>query len=72
MKIIVLLMVMCSTSPGNDCKPIPTPQIEFKDMYECTLYGYSYSEQVILEFGAEFVNTYGAYTKFACEQRETI
>jgi len=46
-------MVMCSTTPGNKCQPISTTQVEFKDMYECTVYGYSYSEQVILELGAE-------------------
>jgi hypothetical protein len=42
-------MVMCSTVVGNTCKPISTTQIEFKDMYECTVYGYSYSEQIIIE-----------------------
>jgi hypothetical protein len=72
MKIVVILMVMCSTTPGNDCQPIETPQIEFKDMYECTVYGYNYSKQIILELGAEFINTYGAYTKFACEQKELV
>ena len=72
MKIVVILMVMCSTTPGNKCQPISTTQIEFKDMYECTVYGYSYSEQVIIELGAEFINTYGAYTKFACEQKELV
>ena len=56
MKIVVILMVMCSTTPGNECKPISRTQIEFKDMYECTVYGYSYSEQIILELGAEFIN----------------
>ena len=72
MKVIVILMVMCSTVTGNKCQPISTTQIEFKDMYECTVYGYGYSEQIISELGAEFINTYGAYTKFACEQKETI
>ena len=72
MKIVVILMVMCSTVAGNTCKPISTTQVEFKDMYECTVYGYSYSEQVILELGAEFINTYGAYTKFACEKKEVV
>jgi hypothetical protein len=57
---------------SNTCKPISTTQIEFKDMYECTVYGYSYSEQVIIELGAEFINTYGAYTKFSCEQKELV
>ena len=72
MKIVVILMVMCSTVTGNKCQPISTTQIEFKDMYECTVYGYSYSEQVIIELGAEFINDYGAYTKFSCQKKEVI
>ena len=72
MKVIVILMVMCSTVTGNKCQPISTTQIEFKDMYECTLYGYSYSEKIILELGPEFVNQYGAYTKFFCQKKEVI
>ena len=72
MKIVIVLMVMCSTTPGTQCQLITTPQIQFKDIYECTVYGYNYSEQVILEFGPEFVNTYGAYTKFSCEKKEVI
>jgi len=66
-------MVMCSTTPGNNtCKPITTPQIEFTDMYGCTVYGYGYSEQIILDLGVEFINNYGAYTKFACEKKELV
>ena len=72
MKVIVILMVMCSTTPGNNCKVIDTPQIEFEDMYNCTVYGYSYSEEIISELSPEFVNKYGAYTKFSCESRKTI
>ena len=72
MKVIVILMIMCSTTPGTQCQPIATPEIQFEDMYNCTVYGYSYSEQVILELGAEFINTYGAYTKFACEKKEIV
>ena len=72
MKVIVLLMVMCSTTPGNNCKVIDTPQIEFEDIYNCTVYGYGYSEEIISELSPEFVNKYGAYTKFYCESRETV
>ena len=72
MKVIVILMVMCSTTPGNNCQPIETPQIEFEDMYNCTVYGYSYSEEIISELSPEFVNKYGAYTKFSCESRKRI
>ena len=72
MKVIVLLMVMCSTTPGTNCKVIDTPQIEFEDIYNCTVYGYGYSEEIISELSPEFVNQYGAYTKFYCESRETV
>ena len=70
MKVIVILMVMCSTTPGNNCQPIETPQIEFEDMYNCTVYGYSYSEEIISELSPEFVNKYGAYTKFSCKNMQ--
>ena len=72
MKIIVILMVMCSTTPGNQCQPIATPEIQFEDMYNCTVYGYSYSEKIISELSPEFVNKYGVYTKFYCESREVV
>ena len=72
MKIVVILMVMCSTTPGNDCKTIPTSQVEFKDMYECTVYGYSYSHRIITEFDPEWVNSMEVYTKFSCKPNTTI
>ena len=72
MKVIVILMVMCSTTLSNNCKVIDTPQIEFEDMYNCTVYGYSYSEEIISELSPEFVNKYGVYTKFYCESREIV
>ena len=72
MKVIVLLMIMCSTTPGNNCRVIDTPQIEFEDIYNCTVYGYSYSEEIISELSPEFVNKYGAYTKFSCKSKQRI
>jgi hypothetical protein len=72
MKVIVILMIMCSTTAGNNCKVIDTPQVEFEDMYNCTVYGYSYSEEIISELSPEFVNKYGAYTKFSCESKKIV
>ena len=72
MKVVVLIMLMCSTTPGNECKTIPTPQVQFKDIYTCTVFGYKYSEQVISSLTPEFVNKYGAYTRFVCEKRQVI
>ena len=67
MKVVVLIMLMCSTTPGNDCQTIPTPQVQFNSMYDCTVYGYDFSHKLISEFSREFVNEHGAYTKFMCE-----
>jgi len=72
MKVVVLIMLMCSTTPGNKCKAIPTPIVQFNDLYTCTVFGYKYSEQVISSLTPEFVNKYGAYTRFMCEKRQVI
>ena len=72
MKVVVLIMLMCSTTPGNKCKVIPTSQVQFNDIYTCTVFGYKYSEQVISSLTPEFVNKYGAYTRFMCEKRQVI
>ena len=72
MKVVVLIMLMCSTTPGNDCQTIPTPKVQFDSMYDCTVYGYKYSEEVVSNLTPEFVNKYGAYTRFMCEKREII
>ena len=69
---IYLVMFMCSTTLGNDCQKIPTPVEEFKDIYECTVAGYSYSGDIISSLSKEFVNKYGAHTKFICEAKQTI
>ena len=69
---IYLVMFMCSTTPGNDCQKIPTPVEEFKDIYECTVAGYSYSGDIIRSLSKEFVNKYGAHTKFVCKPSPTI
>ena len=39
----VLLMLVCSGIPGNQCKPIPTPITEFNTYHECIYFGYDYS-----------------------------
>ena len=72
MKVVVLIMLMCSTTPGNECKVIPTPIVQFNDLYTCTVFGYKYSEEVVSNLTPEFVNKYGAYTRFMCEKRQVI
>ena len=69
---IFLFMYICSTIPGNECQLVPTKNNGFKDVYDCTVYGYQYSSDLIKEFDREFVNKQGAYTKFMCVPQPII
>ena len=62
----LLIMYICSAIEGNACKIVYTVQSEFKDMYDCTVYGYDYSTDLIKNFDRKFVNEYEVYTKFSC------
>ena len=52
----VLLMIMCSGIPGNDCKPIPTPINEFDKYHKCIIYGYDYSSELLKTFDTKSVD----------------
>ena len=65
-------MYICSTIPGNECQQVPIKINGFNDMYDCTVYGYQYSSDLIKEFDREFVNKQGAYTKFTCVPQPII
>jgi hypothetical protein len=69
---IFLFMYICSTIPGNECKLIPIKTNGFDDVYDCTVYGYQYSSDLIKELDREFVNKQGAYTKFMCVPQPII
>ena len=64
----VMLMYICSHVVGNECKPMPTPVLNFNTYSECAIYGYEYSTILLKEFNSEFVNTYRAYTVFDCKE----
>jgi len=63
---VFLFMYICSIIPGNECKLVPIETNGFDDVYDCTVYGYQYSSDLIKQFDREFVNKNGAYTKFMC------
>ena len=69
---IILFMYICSTTPGNECRLIPTAPYEFEDIYSCTVYGYQYSEEIVAGLNKDFVNKYGAHTKFLCKPQFII
>ena len=68
----VLILWMCSSIPGNECIKIPTPQFVFNDAYDCTVYGYAHSEEIIISLTRDFVNQKKVFTKFACEAQSTV
>ena len=67
----ILIMVICSGIPGNECKPISTPLYNFNEYNECILYGYDYSGDLLRSLGPEFVETHRAYTAFDCKENIT-
>ena len=69
---IFLFMYICSIVPGNECKLMPIKTNGFNDMYDCTVYGYQYSSDLIKELDRKFVNEHGAHTKFMCIPQPTI
>ena len=68
----ILLMLVCSNIPGNDCKPISTPITEFNTYHECTYYGYDYSGSLLRSMGNDAVDEYKMYTMFSCKENQTI
>ena len=67
----ILLMIMCSGIPGNDCKPIPTPINEFDKYHKCIIYGYDYSSELLKTFDTKSVDEYEMFTAFDCKIQTT-
>ena len=67
----ILIMIICSSIPGNECKPIPVPISEFQEYHECIIYGYDYSGELLRSIGPEFVETHKAFTAFDCKEQTT-
>jgi|TARA_R110002020_G_scaffold101363_2_gene238882 hypothetical protein len=68
----ILIMIICSGIPGNECKPMPTPFYEFKTYSECILYGYDHSSEILRAMGQDFVEEHRAFTAFDCKEQSTI
>jgi hypothetical protein len=69
----ILLMLVCSNIPGNDCKPISTLLLEeFNTYHECIYFGYDYSSILLKEMTPTTVDEYQMYTRFDCKEISTI
>jgi len=69
---VFLFMWMCSSVPGNECIKIPTPEFSFNDLYDCTVYGYAHSEDIIVSLTRDFVNEKQVFTKFSCNFQQIV
>tara|TARA_R110002020_G_scaffold22683_1_gene76367 strand:+ start:709 stop:927 length:219 start_codon:yes stop_codon:yes gene_type:complete len=68
----ILLMLICSNIPGNDCKPISTPIKQFNNYHECIYHGYDYSSSFLRSMGSKNVDEYQMYTMFDCKENTSI
>ena len=66
MEKFIIFMWLCTATTTIDCKQIQVDKTNFKDVYDCTIYGYTHSTKLMREFGREEVNKYNVYTKFLC------
>tara|TARA_R110001583_G_scaffold85206_1_gene223334 strand:- start:476 stop:694 length:219 start_codon:yes stop_codon:yes gene_type:complete len=68
----ILIMIMCSGIPGNECKTIPTPINEFDKYHECIIYGYDYSGDLLRNFDPEAIAEFKMFTAFDCKENSII
>jgi len=67
----ILIMIICSGIPGNECKPIPVPMSEFDEYYKCIIYGYDYSSTMLKSLNPMTINEYEMFTAFDCKEQTT-
>ena len=68
----ILMMIICSGVPGNECSPIPTPVAEFEEYHECIIYGYDYSSELLKTFDPKTINEFEMFTAFDCKENTSI
>jgi hypothetical protein len=66
MEKFIIFMWLCTATATINCKQIKVERMYFKDVYDCTIYGYTHSAKLMRKFGREDVNKYNVYTKFLC------
>jgi hypothetical protein len=68
----ILFMLICSGIPGNECRPISVPNVQYEEYHECIIYGYDYSSTLLKSMNPLTVNEFEIYTKFDCMEDTTI
>jgi hypothetical protein len=67
-----LLMVICSGIPGNECRPISVPKVQYDEYHECIIYGYDYSSELLKSLDPLTINEFEMFTKFDCIEDKII
>ena len=67
----ILVMIICSGIPGNQCKPIPTHIYEFDEYHKCIIYGYDHSSMMLKSLDPRTINEFEMFTAFDCKEQTT-
>ena len=62
----VLLLTMCSYTSGTCLPPYEWPT-QFKDAYDCSIFGYEEATRKLKEIGPEEVNKHKISITFSCK-----
>ena len=68
----ILIMYLCSGIPGNPCKLIPPPKVNFDSYHECAVFGYGHTATMLNELDSKAVDKYRMFTMFKCKEDLTI
>ncbi len=68
----VLIMLLCSNVPGNQCQPFEPKYNNFNTYHECARHGYTASADLMNTFSNEFIDEYQAYIVFSCKETDKI
>ena len=64
---IILIIWLCSSVAGNKCVSWTVPKNTFEDHYDCMIYAYGYTTDLLSKFERKWVNEMGAFTRFTCK-----
>ena len=67
----ILIMIICSGIPGNECNPISTPISEFDEYHKCIIYGYDHSSTMLKSLNPMTIDEYEMFTAFDCKEQTT-
>ena len=67
-----LVLYICSSVQGAECKQLPPPTEIFNNYKSCSLYGYYYSYNLINNFSLADATRFKPYTRFSCQGREEV